>query len=88
MTGGYRVYPDELTAFAGRLDESAEEVRVVAASVREPLGDLGPEGVTRATELLMAEWARALLGVELDAVADGLRAVAETYRRADEFPSG
>ncbi len=88
MTGGYQVDPDELTAFAGRLDESAEEVRAAADSVREPLGDLGPEGVTRAAELLMAEWARVLRDVELDAVADGLRAVGETYRRADELPRG
>lgn len=88
MTGGYEVDPDELTAFAGRLDESADEVRAAAASVREPVGDLGPEGVTRAVELLMAEWARILRGVELEAVADGLRAVGETYRRVDEFPRG
>ncbi|PRY44553.1 hypothetical protein [Umezawaea tangerina] len=88
MTGGYRVDPDELTAFAGRLDESAEEVRAAAAALEEPLGDLGPEGVTRAVELLVAEWAAVLRDVGLDAVADGLRAVGETYRRADELPRG
>ncbi len=44
--------------------------------------------MTRAVELLVAEWAAVLRDVGLDAVADGLRAVGETYRRADELPRG
>jgi uncharacterized protein YukE len=85
MSDGYRVGPDALTAFAGRLDEAADEVRAAASTVEEPLGDLGPEGVTEAVEQLVAEWARTLRGVELDAVADEVRAAAETYRQADEL---
>ncbi|WNV85866.1 hypothetical protein [Umezawaea sp. Da 62-37] len=88
MTGGYDVDPDELTTFAGRLDESADEVRVAAAALEEPLGDLGPEGITSAVEQLIAEWAGTLRGAGLDAVADGLRAVGETYRRTDGLPRG
>ncbi|MFD1152760.1 hypothetical protein [Saccharothrix hoggarensis] len=85
MSDGYRVDPDELTAFAGRAAEAADEARAAASTVDVPVGDLGPEGVTEAVELLVAEWARALRGVELDAVADELRALAETPRRADEL---
>ncbi|WP_367137643.1 WXG100 family type VII secretion target [Saccharothrix sp. HUAS TT1] len=85
MSGGYRVDPDVLTAFAGRLDEVADEARAAASTVAEPPGDLGPEGVTEAVEHLVAEWARALRGVGLDAVADEVRAAGETYRRADEL---
>lgn len=85
MSDGYLVDPDALTAFAARLDEAADELRAAASTVGQPLGDLGPEGVTEAVERLVAEWADALRGVELDAVADGLRAAGETYRQADEL---
>ncbi|MFE2753087.1 hypothetical protein ACFXGA_13930 [Actinosynnema sp. NPDC059335] len=85
MSDGYLVDPDALTAFAARLDEAADELRAAASAVGQPLGDLGPEGVTEAVERLVAEWADALRGVELDAVADGLRAAGETYRQADEL---
>jgi uncharacterized protein YukE len=85
MSDGYRVDPDALTAFAGRLEETADEVRAAASTVAQPVGDLGPEGVTEAVERLVAEWARTLRGVELDAVADAVRAAGETYRQADEF---
>ncbi len=43
MTGGYRVDPDELTAFAGRLDESAEEVRAAAAARRSRWATSAPK---------------------------------------------
>ncbi|MEU4745154.1 hypothetical protein AB0G02_32485 [Actinosynnema sp. NPDC023658] len=88
MSDGYQVDPDALDAFAGRLDEVADEVRTAASTVDEPPGDLGPEGVTEAVEQLVAEWARALRGVELDAVADAVRAAGETYRQADELRHG
>lgn len=85
MSDGYRVEPDALTAFAGRLDEAADELGAAASTVEGPLGDLGPEGVTEAVEQLAAEWARTLRGAALDASADGVRAAAETYRQADEL---
>jgi uncharacterized protein YukE len=85
MSDGYRVEPDALTAFAGRLDEVADEVRAAASTVDGPVGDLGPEGVTEAVEQLVAEWARTFRGLRLDAEADGVRAAAETYRQADEL---
>ncbi|XVS62552.1 WXG100 family type VII secretion target [Actinosynnema sp. CA-299493] len=85
MSGGYQVDPDELAAFAGRLDEVADEVRAVASALEQPSGDLGPEGVTEAVDQLVAEWAGVVRGVELDAVADALRAAGETYRQADEL---
>ena len=85
MSDGYLVDPEALTAFGGRLDEAADEARAAASSLEEPLGDLGPEGVTEAVEHLVAEWARVLRGVELDALADGVRAAGETYRQADEL---
>lgn len=85
MSAGYRVDPDALTAFAGRLDETADEARTAASVVEQPVGDLGPEGVTEAVGRLVAEWARTLRGVELDAVADAVRAAGETYRQADEL---
>ncbi|GAB3009580.1 WXG100 family type VII secretion target [Saccharothrix stipae] len=85
MSGGYLVDPDALTAFAGRLDEAADEVRAAGSTVAQPPGDLGPEGVTEAVEQLVVEWARVLRGVELDAVANALRAAGETYRQADEL---
>ncbi|MFI9010613.1 hypothetical protein ACIGNX_25590 [Actinosynnema sp. NPDC053489] len=85
MSDGYLVDPDELTAFAGRLEEAADEVRAAAAAVGEPPGDLGPEGVAEAVARLVAEWAEVLRGVELDAMADALRAAGETYRQADEL---
>jgi uncharacterized protein YukE len=85
MSGGYQVDPDALTAFASRVDEVADEVRAAASTLEEPTGDLGPEGVTEAVEQLVAEWAGVLRGVELDALADGLRAAGETYRQADEL---
>ncbi|QQQ74521.1 WXG100 family type VII secretion target [Saccharothrix sp. 6-C] len=85
MSGGYQVDPDELAAFAGRLDEVSDEVRATASALEQPSGDLGPEGVTEAVDRLVAEWAAVLRGVELDAVADALRAAGETYRQADEL---
>ncbi|ONI90185.1 hypothetical protein ALI22I_12715 [Saccharothrix sp. ALI-22-I] len=85
MSDGYRVDPDALTAFAGRLDEAADEARAAASTLEEPVGDLGPEGVTEAVEQLVAGWARTLRGVELDAVADELRSAGDTYRQADEL---
>ncbi|MER5263027.1 hypothetical protein ABTZ99_13260 [Actinosynnema sp. NPDC002837] len=85
MSGGYQVEPDALAAFAGRLDEVADEVRAAAAALEQPSGDLGPEGVTEAVDRLAAEWAGVLRGVELDVVADALRAAGETYRQADEL---
>jgi uncharacterized protein YukE len=85
MSGGYQVDPDALGAFAGRLDEVADEVRAAAATLEQPSGDLGPEGVTEAAEQLAAEWVGVLRGIELDAVADALRAAGETYRQADEL---
>jgi uncharacterized protein YukE len=88
MSDGYQVDPDALDAFARRLDEVADDVRAAASTVDEPPGDLGPEGVTEAVEQLVAEWARALRGVELDAVADAVRAAGETYRQADELRHG
>lgn len=88
MSGGYRVDPDALTAFAARLDETADEVRAVAAALEEPVGDLGPEGITEAVDHLLGEWARALRAVEPGVLADGLRAAAEEYRDADEWRHG
>lgn len=85
MSAGYQVDPDALTAFASRVDEAADEVRAAASTLEEPSGDLGPEGVTEAVEQLVAEWAGVLRGVELDALADALRAAGETYRQADEL---
>ncbi|MCE6994811.1 hypothetical protein LZG04_08345 [Saccharothrix sp. S26] len=85
MSGGYRVDPDALSAFAVRLDEVADDVRAVASTLEEPTGDLGPEGVTEAVARAAAEWAGVLRGVELDALADALRAAGETYRQADEL---
>ncbi len=85
MSDGYLVDPDALAAFARRLDEAADEVRAAAAELEVPPGELGPEGVTEAVEQLVAEWARTLRGVELDAMADALRASGETYRQADEL---
>ncbi|WP_447003207.1 type VII secretion target [Saccharothrix isguenensis] len=85
MSDGFRVDPDALTAFAGRLDEAADEVGAAASTVEGPLGDLGPEGVTEAVGQLVAEWARTLRGVRLDVVADEVRAAAETYHQADEL---
>ena len=85
MSGGYQVDPDALAEFAVRLDEVADEVRAAAATLGEPTGDLGPEGVTEAVDRLAVEWAGVLRGVELDAVADALRAAGETYRQADEL---
>ncbi|QFZ22121.1 WXG100 family type VII secretion target [Saccharothrix syringae] len=88
MSGGYQVDPDVLTAFAARLDETADEVRAVASTLDDPVGDLGPEGVTEAVDRLMGEWARALRGAGLDEVADGLRAAVGDYRDADEWRRG
>jgi uncharacterized protein YukE len=88
MSDGYGVDPDALTAFASRLDETADEVRAVVAALGEPVGDLGPEGITEAVDRLVAEWARALRGVGLDVVADGLRAAGESYREADRWSHG
>ncbi|MFT7838945.1 WXG100 family type VII secretion target [Saccharothrix sp. BKS2] len=85
MSDGYRVDPDTLTAFAARLDETADEVRAAASSLEDPVGDLGPEGITEAVDHLVAEWARVLRGVGLDVVADGLRAAGDSYREADEW---
>ena len=85
MSDGYQVDPDALAAFAGRLDEVADEVRAAAATLEEAPGDLGPEGVTEAVERLAAEWVGVLRGVELEAVGDALRAAGETYRQADEL---
>ncbi|MFD0200981.1 MULTISPECIES: WXG100 family type VII secretion target [Saccharothrix] len=85
MSDGYQVDPEALTAFAGRLDEAADEVRAAASTLAEPPGDLGPEGVTEAVEQLAAEWAGVLRGVELAAMADSVRTAGETYRQADEL---
>ncbi|MGM1059963.1 hypothetical protein [Saccharothrix sp. Mg75] len=83
--GGFSADPAALAAFAGRLDEAADEVRAAAALLAEPVGDLGPEGVTEAVEHLVAEWSRVLSGLDLAADADEVRAAGETYRRADEL---
>jgi hypothetical protein len=85
MSDGYQVDPDALVAFAGRVDEVADEVLAAASTVEQPPGDLGPEGVTEAVEQLVAEWARALRGLEPTALADAVRAAGETYRQADEL---
>ena len=82
---GYLVDPDALAASAARLGEAADEARTAATALEEPVGDLGPEGVTEAVEHLAAEWARVLRGLELPVLSDGLRAAAETYRQADEL---
>ncbi|GAA3462430.1 hypothetical protein ACFFSW_36930 [Saccharothrix longispora] len=83
--GGFRADPDELAAFAARLDEAGDEVRAAAAGLAEPAGDLGPEGLTEAVEHLVAEWARVLAGADPAAEADALRAAGDAYRQADEL---
>ncbi|GAA1297483.1 hypothetical protein [Saccharothrix xinjiangensis] len=88
MSDGYGVDPDALTAFATRLDDTSDEVRAVVAALEDPVGDLGPEGITEAVDRLVADWARALRDVGLDVVADGLRAAGERYREADEWRHG
>ncbi|WP_433262710.1 WXG100 family type VII secretion target [Actinosynnema sp. CS-041913] len=86
MSGGYAVDPDELAGFADRLADTADELRTTLSTVDEPVGDLGPEGVTEAVTELLAEWSDTLRGLALTTVADEVRTAGETYRQADELP--
>ncbi|MEU5694627.1 hypothetical protein [Actinosynnema sp. NPDC020468] len=82
---GYRVDPDAVTALAGRLAESAEELGGVAAGLAAPPGALGPPPVADAVTALLAEWRARLPTRELADLAESLRSVAETYREADRL---
>ncbi|MBB5959149.1 uncharacterized protein YukE [Saccharothrix tamanrassetensis] len=88
MSDGYRVDPDELVAFAGRLDDTADELRAVLSTLDEPVGDLGPEGIAEALSGLLAQWSDAVRGLDIAPVADDVRAAGEAYRQADELPRG
>ncbi|MFI9818740.1 WXG100 family type VII secretion target [Saccharothrix variisporea] len=88
MSGGFRVDPDELTWYASRLSEAADDLDRVLSTVDGPVGDLGPQGVTEAVEGLVVGWVARLRAVDLAGVAESVRAAGEAYRAADEWGRG
>ncbi|CCH33602.1 PE domain-containing protein [Actinosynnema sp. NPDC047251] len=85
---GFRVDPDELAGFANRLADTGDDLRAALSGLAEPVGDLGPEGVSEAVSGLFAEWADTVRGLDFGVLADEVRATGETYRRADELDHG
>lgn len=88
MSDGYAVDVTTMTATARRLDETADEVTVLAAGLAEGAGgDLGPDCVTAAVDELTRSWGDRLGAVRdaLAGAAEELRAGSARYREADEL---
>ncbi|MEJ2857300.1 MULTISPECIES: WXG100 family type VII secretion target [unclassified Saccharothrix] len=88
MSDGFQVDPDELTWYANRLSEAADDLDRVVSTVDGSVGDLGPQGITEVVEGLVTGWVARLRAVDLAGVAESVREAGEAYRQADRWERG